>query len=203
VHETATLGDNVFVLPGANVMAASRVRKDCIIHSWAVIAASKIGEGCSIRENAHVVGATIGRHCLLQAGAIVKDLSVLGDYILMQKNARIGFNVKVGNASIFEEGCCIGDDSFIGDGCTIHAGAIVGSFCVLKDGAVVPAGTVVPTMAVVYGPKKPAPPAAVVEQRSLSPRPLFLACYSVCLLVLVICFLVAATSAVHPTPLVL
>ncbi|HZI25883.1 MAG TPA: NeuD/PglB/VioB family sugar acetyltransferase [Chryseolinea sp.] len=72
-------------------------------------------------------GSSIGNHCILQTNAVVGTEAKLGDF------------VQVGSGSIISAGCEIEDDVFIGSGVTIVGGITIGK------GARVAAGSVVMT----------------------------------------------------------
>lgn len=125
-----TLGDEVFVAPGA-----------------AVVGDVQVGDQSSIWYNTVVRGdvypVRIGSRTNVQDGTVVH---VTGG----KHDTAIGDEVTIGHGAIIH-GCQIGDRCLVGMGATILDGAVIQDYGMVAAGALVPPGMVVPSETLVMG----------------------------------------------------
>lgn len=124
-----TLGEGVYVAPGARVIGNVTLGKDASVWFNAVVRGDAstvtVGEGTNIQDLTLV-------HC--DAGF----------------PAAIGRNVTVGHSCVIH-GCTIGDDCLIGMGTTILNGAKLGDNCLVGAGSLITEGKEFPAGSVIMG----------------------------------------------------
>jgi len=119
-----------------------------------------LGEGAEVDPAAHVVGpAIIGDYCRVEAGAQIREYSVLGTNVMVRSDAFIERSVVHDNAYLSqavrlrgsvvgrstdlrayarcEEGVVLGDNCFVGDHAVINPGVKVYPFKTVEAGAII------------------------------------------------------------------
>lgn len=117
-----TIGENVFIAPGAYVIGDVEVGKN-----------SSIWYGSVVRGDIHYV--RIGEGTNIQDGSIVHVTHDTHPVV-------IGNNVTVGHKVVLH-GCTVEDLSLVGIGAVVLDGAVVEKYSMVAAGAVVTPGTVV------------------------------------------------------------
>ncbi|MGZ8805445.1 MAG: sugar phosphate nucleotidyltransferase, partial [Microbacterium sp.] len=119
-----------------------------------------LGEGAEVDPDARIDGpAIIGSNCLIEAGAHVREYTVLGRDVVMKHDASVVRSVVHEHAYIgpavrlrgtvigrscdlrahaaVEEGAVLGDECFVGEGAVVNPGVKVYPFKTVEAGAVV------------------------------------------------------------------
>ena len=133
-----SLGQDVFVAPGATIIGRVRVG-----------AKSSVWYGCVLRGD--VGGIHIGEETNIQDLTMIHMTTGLQDTF-------IGNRVTVGHRAILH-GCTVEDEALIGMGAIVLDGAVVGQGSLVGANALVTSGTVIPPNSLVLG-----SPAKVVKQ---------------------------------------
>src|SRR5579862_665845 len=130
-----------------------------------------IGEDTRISPDATVHGpACIGRNVTIEAGAVVEELTSIGDSSIVAENARLHRTITWEDVYIGESaaltGCTLADRVIVKDRASIAEGAVIGRGSTLGSGSTVPAniklwpdksvaaGSIV-SMSLIYGIKWP------------------------------------------------
>lgn len=104
-----------------------------------------IGEGSSVHPDAVVEQpALIGRNVAIKAGAHIGPYSVIGDYTVIERNARVvrsilWDNVYVGSGSRLNS-CTVCSHTILQGDCVVEEGAVIGDRCRLETGSRVRSG---------------------------------------------------------------
>ncbi len=119
-----------------------------------------LGEGAEVDPDARIDGpAIIGANCLIEAGAHVREYTVLGRDVVMKHDASvvrsvvhehayigpavrlrgtvIGRSCDLRSHAAVEEGAVLGDECFVGEGAVVNPGVKVYPFKTVEAGAVV------------------------------------------------------------------
>ena len=140
-----TLGENVFVAPGAYVIGDVEIGRD-----------SSIWYGSVVRGDIHYI--CIGERTNIQDGSVIH---VTHD----THPAVVGNEVTVGHKAVLH-GCTVEDRSLVGIGAVVLDGAVVEKYAMVAAGAVVTPGTVVQSGMIFGGiPAKPLRELAAEEMR--------------------------------------
>jgi len=140
-----TLGENVFVAPGAYVIGDVEIGRD-----------SSIWYGSVVRGDIHYI--RIGERTNIQDGSVIH---VTHD----THPAVVGNEVTVGHKAVLH-GCTVEDRSLVGIGAVVLDGAVVEKYAMVAAGAVVTPGTVVQSGMIFGGiPAKPLRELAAEEMR--------------------------------------
>jgi carbonic anhydrase/acetyltransferase-like protein (isoleucine patch superfamily) len=124
-----TIGHNVFLAPGTQLVGDVRIGDD-----------SSIWFNCVLRGDIQPV--IIGHHTNIQDGTVChvgyKEACVVGNYVTCGHNAII-------------HGCTIGDEVLVGMGATLMNGVVVGDQSIIGAAALLTEGMQVPPGSLVYG----------------------------------------------------
>lgn len=165
IDAAVSLGQDVTVLPGTQILGATSVEEDAVIGPDTTLVDCEVGRGAHIRRSEAtlaVIGAdaTVGPYSYLRPGTILGDDGKIGAFV-ETKNVRIGSGSKVPHLSYVGD-ATIGEQSNVGagtifanyDGQEKHESVVgshvkIGSHNVLvapvsiEDGTYTAAGTVV------------------------------------------------------------
>lgn len=125
IDDTATLAQDVTVLPNTHILGATTVAQGAIIGPDTSLVDCEVGEGARVRRTDATLavigaGATVGPFAYLRAGAELAAGAKVGTYVEV-KNSQIGEGSKVPHLSY------VGDTT-IGRGVNLGAGAITANY---------------------------------------------------------------------------
>ncbi|MGB9376800.1 MAG: sugar phosphate nucleotidyltransferase [Mycobacteriales bacterium] len=104
-----------------------------------------LGEGAEVHPDAVLKGpAYIGRHSQIDAGAELREFTVLGDNVVVRQGAFLHRAVLQDNCFVGPQanlrGCVLGTNTAVLRGARVEEGAIVGEGCVIEEDAYLHAG---------------------------------------------------------------
>ncbi|GGH38180.1 bifunctional UDP-N-acetylglucosamine diphosphorylase/glucosamine-1-phosphate N-acetyltransferase GlmU [Microbacterium album] len=125
IDDTATLAQDVTILPNTHVLGATTIGEGATIGPDTSLVDCEVGEGATVRRADATLavigaGATVGPYAYLRAGAELAPRAKVGTYVEV-KNSQIGEGSKVPHLSY------IGDTT-IGRGVNLGAGAITANY---------------------------------------------------------------------------
>lgn len=104
-----------------------------------------VGEGAEIHPDAVLQGPlAIGRYAKVEAGAIIRDHSVVGDNVVVRSRAFVHRAVVLDNVYVGPmanlRGCVIGRGADVMRAARVEEGAVVGDDCVLEEESIIGPG---------------------------------------------------------------
>ena len=125
IHVDAELAPDVTLLPGVQLLGATRVEEDAVIGPDSTLTDCEVGPGARVvRTHAELAvigaGAEVGPFAHLRPGTTLGDRGKIGEFV-GTKNARIGAGAKVPHLSYV-------GDATIGEGTNIGAGTIFANY---------------------------------------------------------------------------
>ncbi len=134
------VGIDTVVEPFAQLLAGTRVGRDCRIGSYSILTRSRLGDGVHVRpgcvlEEARVsAGAVLGPYAHLRPGSDIGEGAHVGNFVETKKT-RLGKGSKANHLSYL-------GDALVGDGVNVGAGTITCNYdginkhgTVIEDGA--------------------------------------------------------------------
>ncbi len=104
-----------------------------------------LGEGADVDPDAVLTGPLyIGRNCVVEAGAQLREFTVLGDNVVVKRDAFLHRAVVHDNCFIGPQarlrGCVLGDNTAVLRAVNIEEGAVIGDGCLIEEEAYLNAG---------------------------------------------------------------
>lgn len=121
------IGDNTVIWNNVTIINRVRIGSDCEIQSGAIIGHASLGytetEDHKKIFIKHYGGVTIGDHVYIAKGVNIDrgtiDDTVIGSWVAVDSQARIGHNCQIGPYSTLALGCTLGGSTHIGECCYV------------------------------------------------------------------------------------